>query len=302
MTETKQKKQELPKSIGGVTSVEVVNARPVMEPTPTERAEIDSQIATAKRYPRSVSAFQRECLTLATMDKDTAESCFYVLPRAGTTIEGPSIRLAEIALSAWGNALAQAEVIHEDGRYIYAVGTCRDLEKNVAFRITTRRRITDRNGKRFNDDMIAVTANAACSIALRNAIFKIVPGAFIKDVFTKVKQVAVGDASTLAARRIKAFQYLQKMGATKERILAALEKRSIEDVDVDDLVKLIGFANSIRDGDATVDTVFPPVEKKPKDESSKKVGDVLPDFDDGGVTTKVDAKQRKRSNRTGKKM
>ena len=86
-------------------------------------------------------------MSLATTDKDIAAACFYVIPRAGSFIEGPSIRLAEIALNAWGNSVAQAFITHEDDNYVYALGMCRDLEKNVAFRFPSRRRIVDRNGK-----------------------------------------------------------------------------------------------------------------------------------------------------------
>ena len=64
------------------------------------RAEIDVQITTAKRYPRSVTAFRREAEEMATLDEETAGSMFYVLPRAGKNIEGPSVRLAEIVGSA----------------------------------------------------------------------------------------------------------------------------------------------------------------------------------------------------------
>lgn len=45
------------------------------------RAEIDIQISTAKQYPRDINAVLNKIETYATMDKETAEECFYVLRR-----------------------------------------------------------------------------------------------------------------------------------------------------------------------------------------------------------------------------
>lgn len=53
-----------------------------------------------------------------------------------------------------------------------AQGVFHDLERNVAITYEVRRRIVDKNGRRYKPDMIGVTANAACSIALRNAILR----------------------------------------------------------------------------------------------------------------------------------
>ena len=52
------------------------------------RAEVDIQIATAKQYPRDINASLNKIATYAMMDKETAEDCFYVLKRGGSTIEG----------------------------------------------------------------------------------------------------------------------------------------------------------------------------------------------------------------------
>ncbi len=221
------------------------------------RAELDQQVSTAKAYPRSVAKFKAEALAMATLDQDTAASCFYALPRGGKTIEGPSIRLAEIIGSAWGNLNYGARVVNMDEKFLYAQGVCRDLERNVTMTSEVTRRITDKNGKRYNDDMIGVTANAACSIALRNAIFKVVPMAYAKDVLAQARRVAIGDAKTLASRRAGMIDYFGKMGVEQKRILWLLEKPSIEDIGLDDMQVLVGLATAIKDGDTTVDEAFP---------------------------------------------
>ena len=226
-----------------------------------ERAEVELAITTAKRYPRNISTFQNECETLATLDTEIAEDCFYAVPRSGGVVEGPSVRMAEIALSAYGNAIAEADVLGEDDRFIYAMGMARDLERNVTVRIRVRRRITDKNGRRFNDDMIAVTANAACAIALRNAIFKIIPSAFLKKVYDKIRKVAVGDAQSLVNKRAEVMLRLQKLGIEPARVLAVLNRKGVEDINRDDVLRLIALGTAVKDGDASLDTAFPPVVK-----------------------------------------
>ena len=221
------------------------------------RSEIDVQIATAHRFPRSIARFKQEALSMATLDEETAAACFYVVPRAGKNIEGPSIRLAEIVAGCWGNLRAETRVIDEDDHFVTAQAMCIDLERNVAIRTEVQRRITDKFGHKFKDDMIVTTANAASSIALRNAVFRVVPMAYVKPVFEQAKRVAVGDIKTLRERRQRAIEWFSKLGVTQDRVLFTLQKSSIEDVDLDDLLKLQGLRTAIQDGASTVEDSFP---------------------------------------------
>lgn len=219
------------------------------------RGEVDMQVATAKRYPRKLTTFQREALSMATLDEDTAASCFYVLPRDGKSIEGPSARLAEIISAAWGNLRIDARVIDVSGDSLTAQAACWDVERNVAVRIEVRRRITGKRG-RYNEDMINVTANAAISIALRNAVFKVVPGAYWKPIFERCKSVAGGDAQSLGTTRAKWIEYFGKQGVNQERVLNMLGAASMEDVTLQQVVTLQGVATAIREGSTTIEEVF----------------------------------------------
>lgn len=230
----------------------------VVAQRPIEVAEIESQIATAKRYPRDIKVFKDKLMAMANLDQETAVGCYYALPRAGKPIDGPSVRLAEIALSCYGNCAAEADVLYEDDRFIYAMGQCRDLENNISVRIKVRRRITNKHGKRFNDDMIAVTANAACAIAYRNAVFKIVPGAYIKPVFDRCKRTAVGEMKSLANKRAEVIGRIAQFGVDEKRVLTVLGRKSVDEVTFDDVAMLIGLGTAIRDGDTTVEQAFPP--------------------------------------------
>lgn len=228
------------------------------------RGEIDVQIVTAKRYPRSVSQAIKDATSLATLSEDVAEQCFYALPRDGKTVEGPSARLAEIIASCWGHMRVEARVVDEDERFVTARGTAWDLQRNVAIAYESRRRITNKSGKRYNDDMVGVTSNAASSIALRNAVLKVVPKAFWQPVYEAARKAAVGTAETLVNKRAKSLQYFSKLGVDEKRVLAVLGVKGLDDVGLEELATLKGLATAIRDGDTTIEQAFPVIPKEPQ--------------------------------------
>ena len=257
---------------------------------PMTKAEIDIAIATAKRYPRRLDRFVDNVLSMATVDQETAEGCFYSLRRSGKVIMGPSIRLAEIAVSAWGNIRAGARILGEteDGKFVRAMGVCHDLERNVFISMESQRRITNKAGRKFNDDMIGVTANAAAGIGFRNAVFKVIPRAMIKGSYDRCVEVATGGAKTLGQRRVEVFERLQRLNPmiTTEKILASIEKPSIEEVTLQDVAHLIGLGTAIKDGAQSIDDAFPepqglkeedilqpPAEKKKAQKEAAKLSD-----------------------------
>lgn len=225
------------------------------------KAEIDSQISTAKAYPRSIDRFKKQATAMATMNEETAASCFYAVPRAGKTISGPSVRLAEICAIAWGNIRFQARVIADDGRTITAQAVCHDLENNVAGSIEVKRRVTDKKGRRFSDDMVVMTGNAACAVAKRNAILGVIPRVYVDAIAKAAKLVAIGDTKTLATKRADMIGYFAKMGIDEKRICLAVEKPSVEDIGLDELAILKGLATAIRDQETSLDEAFPEPEK-----------------------------------------
>lgn len=220
------------------------------------KSEIDQQIATAHRFPRSLKRFRDEALQMVTLDESIAEECIYALPRDGKVIEGPSARFAEIIASAWGNCRAGARVVDDRGEFVTAQGVFHDLERNVAITYEVQRRITNKRGQRFSADMIGVTANAACSIALRNAILKGVPKAFWSQMEDAARQVIKGDFKTLANRRAAAIQKFQHYGISEAQICARLEVAGVEDIGLDHLVILRGLLTAIKEGDTTPEQAF----------------------------------------------
>lgn len=238
------------------------------------RAEVDIQVATAKQYPRDVKKVLGTIETLATMDTETAEDCFYALRRGRgndqSLIEGVSVRLAEIIASAWGNMRVQSRIIGNDGKTITCQGVCHDLETNLAVSVEVKRRITDKNGRPFSEDMQVVTGNAGCAIAFRNAVLKVVPKAVTKTVINRVKQVAMGQSMDLETKRQRMVGYFAQIGVTKEKLLAYCGATDVSELDAQKVFELRGLAQTIKEGTTTVrDTFGDPTADKQKELAAK---------------------------------
>ncbi len=226
--------------------------------TAINRAEVDMQISTAKQYPRDVQGALKRIQTIATLDPSTAEDCFYALRRGGALIEGVSVRLAEIIAGSWGNLRVQTRIVGNDGKTITAWGVCHDLETNLAVCVEVKRRITDKSGKTYSEDMQVTTGNAASAIAFRNAVLKVVPKAVTRRVIDEIKRVAIGQSLDLETSRNRMVQYFGKLGVTQQEVLTYCGARRVEDINTEMVFELRGVANAIKEGTTTVQETFKP--------------------------------------------
>ena len=246
----------------------------VVQVDAVERANVDSQVSTAKQYPRSIKRSIENSIVMATMDTDTAQSCGYALPRGGKPITGPSVHLAKIIVSNWGNTRTEAKVVQITDKQIISRGTCWDLEANVASAFEVRRSIVDRYGKRFSDDMITVTGNAANSIAYRNAVFSVVPKAVVEKVYKAAQKFITGDLSDdekLIKRRTDAINYFNdEWGITEEEVIKLCGKQTVNQIKADEIALMLGMVQSLKDGDTTVEDLMKPVRGIKEDVNAKK--------------------------------
>lgn len=259
------------------------------------RAEVDIAVSTARRYPRELSVVKQKMMSFATLDEATAESCFYSLPRGGKVIQGPSVRLAEIAVSCYGNLRAGSRIISTitqgDTPHVVVQAVAMDLENNIFISIEKRRRITKKKNKdHIDEDDINLAANACSAIAFRDATFKVVPLALIKPVFEAARKVAIGDARTLADRRTRCLDTFTKMGIDKSRVLAKVEKKTVEEIDLADIELMIGLYNAIKEGEVQLDEAFPVAEKRPENLGPQNGGQ-KPTVDSKPDTSKASATQ-----------
>lgn len=231
-----------------------------------ERANVDSQIATAKQYPRDLRRAINNSIAMATLDVPTAQSCGYALPRGGKPITGPSVHLAKLIVSNYGNIRAEAKVVQITDKQVISRGTCWDLENNVATAFEVRRSIVGRSGQRFSDDMITVTGNAANAIAYRNAVFSVIPKAITDKVYQAAQRTITGDLSDedkIIARRKKCIDFFKdEFGISEQEVVMLCGKQTVNQIKVNEIALLLGITQSLTDGDTTVDDLMKPYRKE----------------------------------------
>lgn len=243
------------------------------------KAEIDLQIATAKQFPRNLMQFQDSASNMVAYSPEVAETMYYKLPRKnkdGSTklIEGPSVRFAEIIAQNWRNCRVGARVVGTEEKHVVSQGVFHDLETNVAISFEIKRRITDREGRRYNDDMISTTGAAAAGIAFRNAVLKGVPKMFWNGLYERALAAARPVQKDLVARRNSALEAFQKIGVSEAAILETLEVKSVSKIGAEELVTLRGIWNAIKEGSTTAAEAFSlgPKPLEPTTEISGKKG------------------------------
>ncbi len=241
-----------------------------------ERANVDIQVATAHQYPRNIARCLNNSIAIATMDRETAQTCGYALPRAGKPIMGPSVHLAKIIAQQFGNLRAEAKVVGVTDTQVISRGIAWDLENNYAVAFEVRRSIVGKYG-RFSDDMITVTGNAANAIAYRNAVFAVVPKAITDKVYGAAQRLITGDLSDeeeLIKRRMKAIRYFNdQYGITEEEVVKLCGKHTVNQIQADEIALLLGIQQSLKDGDTTVEEVMAPI-RNSKEAKSNKLNDI----------------------------
>jgi hypothetical protein len=230
------------------------------------KSEIDLQISTARSYPRSLAQFQKSAMEMVSYSREAAEKMYYKLPRGGKIIEGPSVRLAEIIGQNWRNCRIGARVLGHDDKTVTSQGVFHDLETNVAISFEIKRRITRKDGSRYDDDMISVTGAAAAGIAFRNAVLKGIPKIFWQPLYEKALETARGDDKDIAPRRKAALAEFDRMGVPEKAVLETLGVSGISKIGPDELLTLRGIYNAIREGTVSAQEAFGLGKIKPTEE------------------------------------
>lgn len=239
-----------------------------------ERAQIDTQVATAHQYPRSLEQFKKRALSMATLDEESAESCIYCRPvgreqnEKGEWVEkyaeGASIRLAEIVAASYGNIRVAARIVEQTERFVRCEGVAHDLESNYAGKSECMESTVTKQGKPYSERQRSLVAKVCLAKAYRDACFKVVPRALCKPVFEAAKKVAAGQGKPLEERRKKAKAWVSgiKMDNAEARVFAALGVKGWNDVTDDHLLRLTGLKTAIQDGDETYESAFPAPEQQ----------------------------------------
>ncbi len=232
-------------------------------------AEVQAQVIMARKFPRDVVAATDRIL--AECDRVTlAEKAVYSYPRGGTQITGPSIRLAEAIIRAWGNCAAGTIEVERNDYESSMLAYAWDLESNTMIRRefkVAHVRDTKQGRKQLTDerDIYEVTANYGAR-RMRACILALIPGDVVDACVNRCEATLtakVGKLDEIIPKMVKMFE---DIGVTRAMIEKRLRHR-IEATQAAEIVQMRSVFNSIRDGMGTISDFFevdgPP--KSPED-------------------------------------
>lgn len=232
-----------------------------------EMEEVKGQIFMAKQFPRNV--FQSEQRILDACKRPAlAQTAVYRYPRGGQSVEGPSIRLAEVLAQNWGNlAFGIKELEQRPGESV-AMAYAWDLETNVReekiFTVPHARYTKSKGITKLTDprDIYELVANNGAR-RLRACILGIIPGDIVEKAVEECNRTLTGNNKEPLKDRISVAlnAFKDKYKVTQEQI----EKRmgynvsAFTERDYADLIKIF---TSIKDGMSKVEDWFPKEEVK----------------------------------------
>ena len=213
-------------------------------------AEVQAALVIAASRPRN-ELRARDRLLQACQRVNLASGALYQYTRGGTSVSGPSIRLAEAAARAWGNMNYGFRELSRRPGESECEAFAWDLETNTkAVRqfSVRHRRDTRKGGYDLTDerDIYELMANQA-QRRVRAAILEIIPGDIMEDAVAeceKTLKASVGDVADATAKLVQAFA---DMGVSRE----PLEKRLGHRIDSIQPAQIIGFRKiyvSIKEG------------------------------------------------------
>lgn len=233
------------------------------------KARTQAQFLMARNYPRNYDN-SRINIMAACRRRTFAEKVEYSKPVGGSSITGPSIRFAELALREWGNIDYSNTVIYEDDlcRRISIVIT--DLQTNTTFSstIVVNKTVERKNAdgreiisQRLNtwgkpvyivkayDDEIMTKQQALISKALRNEGLRLIPQEIIEEaIYIARKTIREGiKADPDAARRkiADAFAALGVMPTDLEKYLG----HGLAQCSADEITDLTAVYNAVKNGE-----------------------------------------------------
>jgi hypothetical protein len=236
-----------------------INAGAVTIESSKAIAEAQGKLIIAKNFPRDEHLAYAKVME-ACKRRSLAEKAIYSYPRSGSTISGPSIRLAEELARCWGNVdFGIKELSQKDGESEMSA-YCWDMETNTMSSqtfVVAHVRDTKKGQVRLTEqrDIYENNANMA-GRRLRARILAILPPDLVEAAVAECKKTLAGDNDIPIADRInKMVASFAKFGVK----IDTLEKRlgrKIDTMTTEDICEYAGIYNSLKDGNSSISDWF----------------------------------------------
>lgn len=236
-----------------------INAGAVTIESSRAVAEAQGKLVIAKQFPRNEQLAYAKAME-ACKRKSLAEKAMYSYPRSGSTVSGPSIRLAEELARCWGNIdFGIKELSQKDGESEMQA-YCWDMETNTmssqTFVVAHVRDTT--SGKTIltkQRDIYENNANMA-GRRLRARILAVLPPDLVEAAVNECKKTLAGNNDTPLIDRINNMVVAFKKFGVKIDTIEKRLNRKIDTMTAEDISEYIGIYNSLKDGNSSVSDWF----------------------------------------------
>lgn len=222
-------------------------------------AEVQAALTIAKARPRDPHQAFENMLTSCSRPS-LASKAFYSYPRAGQTVTGPSIRLAEELARIWGNMeYGIRELSQRDGETEMEAFAW-DLETNMksSQRFTVKHEISTRSGvKELTDqrDIYELGANLGAR-RLRSRILAILPPDYVDAAIQACSHTLTGGGQKSFEDRIKdMIKAFGSIGVTKKHLEDRLGVK-LSEILPDQFTELVGIYNTLKSGERKASDFF----------------------------------------------
>lgn len=232
-------------------------------------AEVQAALAIARMNPRDQQRSMDRILN-ACCRPSLAESAIYAYARGGSSISGPSIRLAEAIAQQWGNMQFGIRELSNRGGKSEVQAFAWDVETNTRREVTfsvPHVRYTRKGTYKLEDprDIYELVANQGAR-RLRACILAVVPGDVVEAAVAQCQITLQANSDVTPEGIKKLVETFAQFGVSQAQIEKFCQCRA-EAIKPAQVVRLRSIYTSLRDGMSTAGDWFEP------DEATKKVAD-----------------------------
>lgn len=236
-------------------------------------AEVQASLMIARMNPRDQRKAVDRILNACTRET-LAKSAIYAYARGGSSITGPSIRLAEAVAQQWGNIQFGIRELSNHGGKSEVQAFAWDVETNTRREVTfsvPHIRYTRKGSYKLEDprDIYELIANQGAR-RLRACILAVIPGD-VMEAAVEQCQATINSSVDISPEAIKKLieTFEERFGVTKEQIEKYCQCRS-EAIRAAQVIRLRQIWLSLRDGMSTPSDWFEPIEKPEAIEHKKE--------------------------------
>lgn len=225
-------------------------------------AEVQAALFIARTNPRDQKRAMDRILN-ACCRPSLAESAIYAYARGGSSITGPSIRLAEAVAQQWGNMQFGIRELSNQGGKSEVQAFAWDVETNTRREITftvPHIRHTKKGSYKLEDprDIYELVANQGAR-RLRACILAVVPGDVVEAAVNQCQLTLQSHTDVTAEGIKKLIEAFEPLSVSKAQIEKFCQCRA-EAIKPAQIVRLRSIYTSLRDGMSSPSDWFEPDE------------------------------------------